>query len=127
VGGAARFPCELILVAAMNPCPCARDGESICRDCGRRVTSGQSQCECGSRQLRPLCVCTASQKEAYKGKLSGAIMDRIDLKIRVGARCAGLLISHLNQPQVSAPFTCSEPVELCRPVRISNGRTFGIN
>jgi magnesium chelatase family protein len=88
VGGAARFPCELILVAAMNPCPCARDGEYVCRDCERRVTSGQSQCECGSRQLRHLCVCTKSQKQAYQGKLSGAIMDRIDLKIRVGALSA---------------------------------------
>ncbi len=89
VGGAARFPCEMILVAAMNPCPCARDGEAICKRCESRLSADQVQCpRCGSGDRRALCTCTANEKRAYKGKLSGAIMDRIDLKVRIGALSA---------------------------------------
>ena len=85
-GGAARYPCELILVAAMNPCPCARDGEAICKRCEYRLSVDEPQCpRCGSGDRRSLCTCTEHEKRAYKGRLSGAIMDRIDLKVRVGA------------------------------------------
>jgi magnesium chelatase family protein len=86
VAGAARFPCELILVAAMNPCPCTFDGEGVCRRCERRLSLDQTQCpRCGPGERRSLCTCTENEKRAYKSRLSGAIMDRIDLKIRVGA------------------------------------------
>ncbi len=89
VAGAARFPCELILVAAMNPCPCARDGEAICKRCECRLSVDQPQCpRCGPGERRALCTCTENEKRAYKGRLSGAIMDRIDLKVRVGALSA---------------------------------------
>jgi magnesium chelatase family protein len=85
VGGAARFPCEMILVAAMNPCPCARDGEAVCKRCQRRL-SMDAQCpDCGTSERRSLCTCTESEKRAYKARLSSAIMDRIDLRLRVGA------------------------------------------
>jgi magnesium chelatase family protein len=85
-GGAARYPCELILVAAMNPCPCARDGEAICRRCESRLSVEQNQCpRCGPGERRSLCTCTEHDKRAYKARLSGAIMDRIDLKVRVAA------------------------------------------
>jgi magnesium chelatase family protein len=86
VGGAAEFPCEFILVAAMNPCPCTRDGEAICKRCERRLSLDQTQCpRCGPCERRSLCTCTENEKRAYKGRLSGAFLDRIDLKVRVGA------------------------------------------
>ncbi len=88
-GGAARYPCELILVAAMNPCPCARDGEAVCTRCETRLSVEQGQCpNCGAGGRRSLCTCTERDKRAYKGRLSGAIMDRIDLKVRVAALSA---------------------------------------
>lgn len=58
--GTARFPANFILVAAMNPCPC-----------GFR----------GSKQKR--CICTPSDLMRYERKLSGPIMDRIDLWVNV--------------------------------------------
>ncbi len=54
------FPAQFILVAAMNPCPCGYLGDS-----------------------EKSCVCTAGQVLAYRKKISGPILDRIDLHIDV--------------------------------------------
>jgi magnesium chelatase family protein len=58
--GSAIFPSNFILVAAMNPCPCGNKG---------------------SKQKE--CVCKQSDLERYKRKLSGPIMDRIDIWVNV--------------------------------------------
>jgi len=58
--GTAQFPADFILIAAMNPCPC-----------GYR----------GSRTKR--CQCTPGAIERYKRKMSGPIMDRIDIWLEV--------------------------------------------
>jgi len=52
-----RYPASFMLVAASNPCPCGYYGE-------------------GDR-----CTCTPGQRLAYLSKLSGPIMDRIDLQL----------------------------------------------
>ncbi len=52
-----RFPASFMLVAASNPCPCGYYGE-------------------GNR-----CRCTPSQRQSYLGRLSGPILDRIDLQL----------------------------------------------
>lgn len=54
------FPARFILVAAMNPCPCGYHNDPE-KD----------------------CVCTASQINRYQRKISGPIMDRIDLYVEV--------------------------------------------
>ncbi len=59
--GSATFPSNFILVAAMNPCPC-----------GHR----------GSKQKE--CICTGADLARYNRKLSGPIMDRIDMVVEVG-------------------------------------------
>lgn len=59
--GSAIFPSNFILVAAMNPCPCGN---------------------IGSKQKT--CICKPSDLDRYKRKLSGPIMDRIDLWVSVG-------------------------------------------
>jgi magnesium chelatase family protein len=59
--GSAIFPSNFILIAAMNPCPCGNKG------------SKQKQ-----------CICRPSDLERYKRKLSGPIMDRIDIWVTVG-------------------------------------------
>lgn len=59
--GTACFPSNFILVAAMNPCPCGN---------------------AGSKQKA--CICKPSDLDRYKRKLSGPIMDRIDLWVSVG-------------------------------------------
>ncbi len=58
----ARFPARFQLVAAMNPCPCGYLGHS----------SGK-------------CKCTPDIVARYRGRLSGPLADRIDLKIEVPA------------------------------------------
>jgi magnesium chelatase family protein len=58
--GSVRYPAHFILVATMNPCPCGNYG-----------VKGKE------------CVCSAVAIEKYKRKLSGPIMDRIDLWVEV--------------------------------------------
>ena len=58
--GTAVFPSNFILVAAMNPCPCGNQGNK-----------------------QKACICKQNDLDRYKRKLSGPIMDRIDLWITV--------------------------------------------
>ncbi len=60
----ADFPAQFQLIAAMNPCPCGHHGTS----------------ENGNR-----CRCTPDQIARYRSKLSGPLLDRIDLQIEVPA------------------------------------------
>ena len=55
-----RFPARFQLVAAMNPCPCGHLGDP----------SGR-------------CRCSTEQIQRYRGKLSGPLLDRIDLHLSV--------------------------------------------
>jgi magnesium chelatase family protein len=59
--GTAIFPSNFILVAAMNPCPCGNLGNK-----------------------QKACICKPTDLDRYKRKLSGPIMDRIDLWVSVG-------------------------------------------
>jgi magnesium chelatase family protein len=59
--GSAQFPSDFVLVAAMNPCPCGNYG-----------TKGKQ------------CVCTAHEIARYQKKVSGPILDRIDIGLYVG-------------------------------------------
>ncbi len=56
----AGFPARFMLVAAMNPCPCGYFGDR------------HRACRCSSQQIRQ-----------YQGKISGPLLDRIDLHIEV--------------------------------------------
>ncbi len=58
----ASFPAKFMLVAAMNPCPCGYFGDRV-----------------------RTCRCTPQQIRQYQGKISGPLMDRIDLHIEVPA------------------------------------------
>lgn len=56
------FPCDFMLVAALNPCPCGYRSDPR-RDCN----------------------CTPPQVEKYMGKISGPLLDRIDIHVEVPA------------------------------------------
>jgi len=60
--GTVRFPAEFMLVGAMNPCPCGYFGSDVRR-----------------------CKCTPNQIERYLSKISGPLVDRIDIHIDVPA------------------------------------------
>ncbi len=59
-GGSVTYPARFTLVAATNPCPCGWAGD------GRRA-----------------CRCTPAMVDAYQRRLSGPLLDRIDLKVGV--------------------------------------------
>lgn len=56
----ASFPAKFMMVAAMNPCPCGYFGDRV------------RTCRCSVQQIRQ-----------YQGKISGPLLDRIDLHIEV--------------------------------------------
>ncbi len=59
-GGAATYPARFVLVAAMNPCPCGHAGDPVVE-----------------------CTCLPDSVERYRGRISGPLMDRIDLRVHV--------------------------------------------
>lgn len=54
------YPARFLLIAAMNPCPCGYLGDPLKR-----------------------CRCSLAQIQKYQGKISGPILDRLDLQIEV--------------------------------------------
>ena len=60
--GSVTFPSEFMLVAAMNPCPCGYFGDL------------KRECRCGPLQV-----------QRYRQRISGPLLDRIDLHIEVPA------------------------------------------
>jgi magnesium chelatase family protein len=56
-----EFPARFQLVAAMNPCPCGHHGDAAGR-----------------------CRCAPERIAAYRGRVSGPLLDRIDLHVEVG-------------------------------------------
>ena len=68
-----RFPCRVTLVAATNPCPCGRYGD------------GEGGCDCGEGTRR-----------RYWGRLSGPLLDRLDLQV---------MMRRPSSAALAAPFT----------------------
>lgn len=78
-----EFPARFQLVAAMNPCPCGWLG------------SGRS------------CRCTPDQVARYQGRLSGPLLDRIDLHVEVPAMSpAELLDAPPGEPTAAVQARC---------------------
>lgn len=58
--GSITYPCNIMLAAAMNPCPCGNYG-----------AAGKT------------CTCSKKQVEGYLGKISRPVLDRIDIQVEV--------------------------------------------
>lgn len=75
----AEFPARFQLIAAMNPCPCGYRGHAL-----------------------RACTCTPDQVRRYQGRISGPLLDRIDVQIEVPAqRHEDLLDGPPGEPSAS--------------------------
>jgi magnesium chelatase family protein len=89
----ADFPARFQLIAAMNPCPCGYLGHPAGK-----------------------CRCTPDQIARYRGRISGPLLDRIDIQIEVPA------LSHddlLRQPDGEASATIQARVEAARVTQMT--------
>lgn len=90
-GGAVTFPADFILCASMNPCPCGNYGSK-------------------DRQ----CTCTPAQIRKYRSKISGPLLDRIDLQVEVdGVKYEELAGGGEGEPSAEV----KKRVELARAVQ----------
>jgi magnesium chelatase family protein len=71
-----EFPCSFMLVASMNPCPCGYYGDPTHH-----------------------CVCTPGQIQRYMNKISGPLLDRIDIHCEIQA----VPFAQLSQMQPGEP------------------------
>ena len=68
--GSVQFPCRFMLVASMNPCPCGFLGDP-----------------------KKECRCSPSQVQKYRAKISGPLLDRVDLHVEVPAVSYGEIMT----------------------------------
>ncbi|BDQ05020.1 MAG: ATP-dependent protease [Candidatus Dojkabacteria bacterium] len=102
VSGSMSFPADFMLIAAMNPCKCGWLGDK-------------------ERQ----CTCTPALIEKYQRKISGPIMDRIDLQIRVNRVNLRELENQKMQDGIDSNILKSQ-VNTCRQIQLQRYKGYGI-
>lgn len=75
-----EFPARFQLIAAMNPCPCGQQGNP-----------------------HATCVCTPERIKKYQAKLSGPLLDRIDMQITVQALNEETLVNPILERSKESP------------------------
>ncbi|MBX6386595.1 MAG: YifB family Mg chelatase-like AAA ATPase [Microbispora sp.] len=87
--GTVTFPARFMLVLAANPCPCGLQG-----------TTGRS------------CGCTPAGRRRYLGRISGPLLDRVDVKVKIGRATRAELLADRHFVETSA--TVAERVRQAR-------------
>jgi magnesium chelatase family protein len=75
----AEFPASFVLVTALNPCPCGYFGDE-----------------------NKECICSPNQRAAYMAKLSGPLLDRIDMHVHVSSITYDDLTVQTHKPEPSS-------------------------
>ena len=102
--GTAVFPSNFILIAAMNPCPC-----------GNALNAPGEE---------PVCICLPGDLERYRRKISGPIIDRIDLWVSVGRVDYQKLGGEKEGEQ---SLKIKERVAVAREIQKERFKNFGVN
>ena len=93
-----EYPCSFMLVASMNPCPCGYYGDPTHH-----------------------CVCTPGQIQRYMNKISGPLLDRIDIHCEIQA----VPFAQLSQMQPGEPSAAiRERVIAARKIQEERFRPF---
>lgn len=96
--GAFVYPSNFMLIASMNPCPCGYFGSNIKE-----------------------CMCSEKQINDYRGKISGPILDRIDIQIEVPA----VKFEKLEERKAECSESIRERVNKAREIQLK--RYKGLN
>jgi magnesium chelatase family protein len=89
------FPADFMLVAALNPCPCGHFGNSL-----------------------RTCTCSSLAINAYRAKLSGPLLDRIDMHVEVPA----IRYRELSSNEAGeSTTTVRQRVEATRAIQLARG------
>ncbi len=93
-----EYPCSFMFVASMNPCPCGYYGDPTHH-----------------------CVCTPGQIQRYMSRISGPLMDRIDIQVE----CAALSYDDLSKAPTGEPSsTIRERVIRARQIQEERFKPF---
>lgn len=101
VNATLTYPCNIMLVASMNPCKCGYFGDS-------------------TRQ----CTCTPVQVQKYRSRISGPLLDRIDIQVEVEAIDYDDL-SSMEKGETSAEI--KKRVNKARRVQTERYKKYGIH
>lgn len=96
-----KYPADFTLLAAMNPCPCGYFGDKL-----------------------KACTCSEFQAKRYWSRLSGPILDRIDLQIEVSRLSEDELLSKNNNSESSK--TIRERVVKARRIQVERFKEEGL-
>lgn len=100
-GGAITFPADFILCASMNPCPCGNYGSAYLQ-----------------------CACTPAQIHRYRNRVSGPLLDRIDLQVEVD----GVMYDDLVSEGAEEPSSVvKERIEKAREIQRERFKEDGIS
>ena len=93
VSGNISFPCEFMLVASQNPCPCGYYGTNI-KD----------------------CICSMNVVNKYRSRVSGPLIDRIDLFVSMEPVVIEKLLSEDNL-ETEKSSTIAKRVQIARKIQ----------
>ena len=96
------YPARVMLVAAMNPCKCGYYGTP------------------GGR-----CACSPKAVAAYQGRVSGPLLDRIDLRVTVKPVPVDALAGHDGRAEESSAVRAR--VNAARARQVSRGKAYGVH
>lgn len=100
VNATLSYPCNITLVVAMNPCPCGNYGNP-----------------------KRACTCTPAQIQRYRAKISGPLMDRIDIHLEIPSVSYDDL-SKLADGETSAAIKAR--VNKARSIQLERYKDYGI-